>query len=215
MPVRQIPLSRRSHVTGAQPLAAGMDMIGHESALERDFVLLQRLDPAVLAIEEQPVKISWAASDGRVRYYTPDYRVVRQDGTELVEVKYRQDLRANWSQYRDRLIAARDWARLHGMSFRIATERGIRTARLLNAKRLVPRMRDPIDHLLQQDCIELLDRGGPLTFRQVVEALTAQGRPEGDVLAALWPMIARRFVTCDLDVPISGGTLLFVQCRNF
>ncbi|WP_376968077.1 Tn7 transposase TnsA N-terminal domain-containing protein [Azospirillum sp. A26] len=98
-------------------------MIGHESALERDFVLLQRLDPAVLAIEEQPVKISWAASDGRVRYYTPDYRVVRQDGTELVEVKYRQDLRANWSQYRDRLIAARDWARLHGMSFRIATER--------------------------------------------------------------------------------------------
>jgi hypothetical protein len=38
MALRCIPLSRRSHIIGVQPLATGI--VEHESALERDFVTL-------------------------------------------------------------------------------------------------------------------------------------------------------------------------------
>ncbi|TEE93995.1 hypothetical protein IPC1491_29260, partial [Pseudomonas aeruginosa] len=43
--MRRIPLSRRSHITGFQPVRH--KAVEHESALERDFVLLTQFrDPA-------------------------------------------------------------------------------------------------------------------------------------------------------------------------
>jgi hypothetical protein len=92
MPARAIRPSYRSHITGQQPFSPGGTIIGHESALERDFVTLCRFDSDVLAIEEQPVTINWTGPNGRNRRYTPDYRVVRQTSIELVEIKYRADL---------------------------------------------------------------------------------------------------------------------------
>lgn len=79
--MRRIPLSRRSHVTGFRPLDG--EAVEHESALERDFVLLTRfLDPSA-AITAQPISFE---SEGRSRRYTPDFRVVSSRGSELVEI---------------------------------------------------------------------------------------------------------------------------------
>ena len=140
MPARRIPLSYRSHVTGGQPFIPGARAIAHESALERDFVTVCRFDPEVIGVEEQPVTIYWTDAAGRQRRYTPDYRVVRRSGTDLVEVKYRNDLWANWEDYKPAFIAARNWAARQGMRFKIATERHIRGPVLANAKRLLPRI---------------------------------------------------------------------------
>src|ERR1700746_1864100 len=126
MPVRAIPRSHRSHIIGRQSFVPGTRLIGHESALERDFVTLCRFDPDVLEIEEQPVAIHWIDSSGRTHRYTPDYRVVTQTGSEIVEVKYRKDLWANWKDYKPAFIAARDWSNARGMRFRIVTDRHIR-----------------------------------------------------------------------------------------
>ncbi|MGY3146486.1 hypothetical protein ACVWYQ_003485 [Bradyrhizobium sp. USDA 3397] len=84
--MRRIPLSRRSHVTGFRPVDG--DAVEHESALERDFVLLVAfLDPGA-TITSQPVTI-WFDDGARRRRYTPDFRVSwSSGGTELVEVKY-------------------------------------------------------------------------------------------------------------------------------
>lgn len=105
---RVIPLSRRSHVTGYQPSVSGTGVVEHESALERDFVTLTRFDPSVVLIESQPETICWTDGDGRSHRYTPDYRVVRNDRTEIVEVKYRADLRDGWPKLRPAFTAARD-----------------------------------------------------------------------------------------------------------
>ncbi|WFU40264.1 hypothetical protein QA640_39725 [Bradyrhizobium sp. CB82] len=99
--MRRIRLSRRSHVTRFRPLDG--ETVEHESALERDFVLLTRfLDPSA-AITSQPIEFE---SEGRSRRYTPDFRVVSSPGSELVEIKYRADLRAQWSRLRPAFEAA-------------------------------------------------------------------------------------------------------------
>src|SRR5258707_6171605 len=134
--LRRIPLSRRSHVTGFQSLATGVTE--HESALERDFVTLTSFTDAAAVVTAQPATIRFK-DEGRQRRYTPDFRVDWSDGRiDIVEIKYRTDLRAGWSRFRPAFAAARNWASSNGARFRIATERGIRSARLEAAKRLLP-----------------------------------------------------------------------------
>jgi hypothetical protein len=184
-----------------------MRSVAHESSLERDFVTLCRFDPDVITVEEQPVTIHWVDTAGRTHRYTPDYRVVRRAGTDLVEVKYRTDLKEKWSSYRPAFAAARDWAAGQGMRFRIATDRGIRGPLLDNAKRLLPRAHDPVD---VDALLSVLGRLQPVLFSDAVHVAVGQGMPRGRVLAALWAMIARRHVLAAMDKEINGGSLLWL-----
>lgn len=199
--MRRIPLSRRSHVTGFQPLPTGT--AEHESALERDFVTLAAFRDAAAAITSQPITLRFR--DGAAaRRYTPDFLVRWGDGrTDLVEVKYRADLHANWSKLRPGFVVARAWARERGASFRIATERGIRGVRLDNAKRLLPLRGAPID-VAAVECAMTAARSVPQpTFGRVVDALA------GDRAAALgtvWRLIARGALAVDLTAPIELDT---------
>ncbi|MBW0961534.1 Tn7 transposase TnsA N-terminal domain-containing protein, partial [Escherichia coli] len=132
----RIPLSRRSHITGFQPVRH--KAVEHESALERDFVLLTQFRDPAAELVSQPETIHFMDA-GKHRRYTPDFLVLWSDGRrELVEIKYRTDLRTQWSNLRPAFAAARDWAHANGATFRIATERGIRGMELENALRLIP-----------------------------------------------------------------------------
>lgn len=92
--MRRIPLSRRSHITGFQALGFSR-ATQHESALERDFVMLTTFLDAAADIVSQRVTLSFQ-EDSMQRRYTPDCLVHWSDGrSELVEVKYRADLHAN------------------------------------------------------------------------------------------------------------------------
>jgi hypothetical protein len=121
---RRIPLSRRSHITGFQPLSTGI--AEHESALERDFVTLTAFLDARASITSQPITLSFR-HEGRARRYTPDFLVRWSNRrTELIEVKYQADLDANAEQLRPALEAARAWANESGAMFRAVTEHEIR-----------------------------------------------------------------------------------------
>ena len=79
-------------------------------------------------------KIEFVRANGELSTYTPDFLVNwSRRPAELIEVKYRTDLRANWKRLRPGFIAARAWAKARGATFRIATERGIRGGILENA----------------------------------------------------------------------------------
>jgi hypothetical protein len=195
--MRRIPLSRRSHITGFRPING--DAVEHESALERDFVLLSTFLDAGAAIASQPVTIEF--QDGaRLRRYTPDFRVIWSDGrSELVEVKYRADLRVQWARLRPGFAAARTMAKTNGGRFRIATERGIRGPLLDNARRLLPLRGAPLDPAISQLALGAARTLCEPTFERVVDAMSC-GRSMA--LGVVWRLIARGTIKVDLAAPI-------------
>lgn len=199
--MRRIPLSRRSHIIGFQPLATGTTE--HESALERDFVTLTSFLHPDASITSQPVTLRF--HDGAMaRRYTPDFLVRYAAGpAQVVEVKYRADLRANWRHLRPAFLTARDWAREQRATFRIATERSIRGPLLNNAKRLLPLRRAPVDAEVAELVLGAARSVPAATFGGVLAGLPLS-REAG--LAALWRLIARGRLRVDLSAPITSHT---------
>lgn len=201
--MRRIPLSRRSHIIGFQPLPTGT--AEHESALERDFVTLTSfLDPHAV-ITAQPITITFQI-DGAARRYTPDYSVAWSGGRrEIVEIKYLSDLRANRERFRERFAAMEDWVRARGTTFRIATEREIRGGSLENAKRLLPLRTAPFDPAIAQSLLSAVRRLVAPTFTEVMTAVPAD-RPS--VLATVWCLLARGTLHVDLSLPITPSSII-------
>jgi TnsA-like endonuclease N terminal len=200
---RRIPLSRRSHITGFQPLVTGT--AEHESALERDFVTLTAFLDAYASITSQPITLSFR-HDGRARRYTPDFLVRWSNRlTELVEVKYQADLDANEEELRPAFDAARAWADESGAVFRAVTDHEIRGPTLVNAKRLLPLRKLPID---REIAIRLLEAVGSMerpTFGQVVAAPRVN---RAAAVATVWRLIARGQLLVDITTPITLNTML-------
>lgn len=195
--MRRIPLSRRSHITGFRPVDG--EAVEHESALERDFVLLVNFLDACAVIASQPITIEF--QDGaQPRRYTPDFLVVWSDGrTELVEVKYRVDLRAQWARLRPGFVAARATARENGGRFRIATERGIRGPLLDNARRLLPLRKAPLDPAISERALGAAQTLCEPTFERIVDAMSCD---RAMALGVVWRLIARGAFKVDLVAPI-------------
>ncbi len=203
--MRRIRLSRRSHIIGFQPIATGTTE--HESALERDFVTLTSfLDPDA-SIVSQPITLTFR-DPARTRRYTPDFLVQHKVApAELIEVKYRADLHANWKRLKPAFVIARDWAREHQAVFRIATERSIRSATLDNAKRLLPLRIAPVDVRVADLVLSATRLARGTTFGGVLAALPVS-RERG--LATVWRLIARGVLRVDLTVPITFDSRLSV-----
>lgn len=202
--VRRIPLSRRSHVVGFQVLP-GPGLTEHESALERDFVTVTAFRDATAQIVAQPITLLFLEGI-RSRRYTPDFLVHWSDSrSELIEIKYRADLREQWRQLRPAFIAARAWAGEHGATFRIATDRSIRSPFLQNAKRLLPLRAVPLDRALADQLRAAFDSLPYPTFGALVAAVRHQ---RAAVLGTLWRMLARGELCADLTVPIGFQTRL-------
>lgn len=204
--MRRIPLSYGSHITGFRPTGHGV--IGHESALERDFVTLEQfLDPGA-RIRSQPVTIPYD-DGGKRRRYTPDFEIVRSGGeVEIVEVKYRAALRRDWGMLRPKFIAARNYANRLGGIFRIATERSIRCAMLENAKRLLPLRNTSFDAEMAQAIIRAVKSGKRLTVGDVLAGVSGD---RAESLSTVWRLIAAGRLMVDLRHPITPSTMLAAQ----
>ncbi len=173
--------------------------------MERDFVLLTAFRDAAAEIIAQPVTLAFHEESAH-RRYTPDYLVHWSDGrSELIEVKYRADLRANWQRLRPAFEIARTWAYEHQARFRIATERGIRCPMLVNARRLLPLRTAPLDVGIAEEVRAAVRALSEPTFGELVAMLP---KDRGSVLGALWRMIARSDLRADLSAPIGFHTRL-------
>ena len=192
--MRRIPLSRRSHVTGFQPI--GCRAVEHESALERDFVTLTTFSDPEAEIVSQPVTIHFER-DGMARRYTPDFLVRwSAGGVDLVEIKYWSDLRVQWDRLRPAFVAARAWAREHGARFRIVTERRIRGPELANAKRLLPLRLGPMD---DEACAVVLKAARTLAAPTLAELISTLPLDRTIALSTVWRVIARGLLRTDLS----------------
>ena len=155
------------------------------------------------SIISQPVTLTFR-DNAKSRRYTPDFLVEHSAApAELVEVKYRADLRTNWMRLKPGFVVARAWARKHGAAFRIATERSIRGSKLDNARRLLPLRQAPLDPGVAELVLSAMRSEQITTFGDVLAAVPVS-RQAG--LGALWRLIARGRLRVDLAAPITFDT---------
>lgn len=206
MPVRKIPIGNRA-VTGQHARSGAR----YESSLERDFFELMMADTQVADVEGQPVRINYINAQGKRRRYTPDALVrFKPDPLTgeirpslLCEVKYREEFREKFLEMKDRIRAARRYARERGWQFRVVTDREIRTVRFANLRFLAGfRDRDPnekhVDLILNE--IKVADS---TTAEALLYRMTPDVWKQAEIIPALWWLLANSKIMADLSVPIT------------
>ncbi|MGQ0841331.1 TnsA-like heteromeric transposase endonuclease subunit [Actinokineospora sp.] len=84
-PVRGFPSWKgQRHHAGSWWTATTGTLVGYESWLERDRLVLLDFDPQVVGIASQPFWLFWSTPEGRRRSHAPDYFARRSDGSALV-----------------------------------------------------------------------------------------------------------------------------------
>jgi hypothetical protein len=210
MPIRKIPLNRRS-VTGLVNSKKNNRMVMSESTLERDLLILMEFDLNVESFEEQPLTIEYRDINQKQRLYTPDILVrYRKDIAPamhwrpiLCEVKYRTDLFANWEELKPKFKAGREYARQQGWQFHILTEKEIRTPYLENAKFLLRYRNTEIDW---NDADRLLKTIGARTDaspQELLEACSTERMEQARLLTCVWQLISRGFIGADIEMPLT------------
>ncbi|GGP84494.1 hypothetical protein GCM10010185_67950 [Saccharothrix coeruleofusca] len=85
IPVRGFPSYKgQRHHTGRWWTATTGSLVGYESWLERDRLVLLDFDPEVVGIASQPFWLFWATAEGKTRSHAPDYFARLADGSALV-----------------------------------------------------------------------------------------------------------------------------------
>lgn len=208
-PQRRIGTSRRS-LTGRVALGNSQSA-AFESSLERDWLVQLDFLPEVTELQVQPFKVDYTY-EGRVRRYTPDMAAVwtRDGQAQMVvyEVKPADALRADWSLYRPRFVAATRYCRARGWRFKIVNERHIRTPKLENIQFLRHFLRLESDPEVRLNLLQTLREVGPTTVDGLL--VTAYGSTENraTMLPYLWKLIAEFEVHVGLDAPLTHNTVI-------
>lgn len=211
MPVRNIPPNRRS-LTGAIASNKQGRLVGSESSLERDLLILLDFDLDVAGYEEQPVRIRYQDIEGHKRTYTPDVLVYYRDNNNLpsplsspllCEVKYRDDLRRNWLEIKPKIRAARSYAREHSWRFQVITEREIRTPYLENAKFLRQYRRIPTDWEQVNLLLEMMRELREADPETLLLAIFKDRWNRAQLMPMLWQLISNKMIGADLTRPVT------------
>ncbi|MCI3910583.1 TnsA endonuclease N-terminal domain-containing protein [Pseudomonas viridiflava] len=209
LPVRSIGVSGRS-VTGIVPL-----MGRFESTLERDLMEIIRFDRRVSSFLPQPVKIEYKGDAGENRSYTPDGLITFQESASsplptLYEVKYRANFREQWRNLLPKFRAAKSYCAQRGWRFEVYTEREIRTPYLDNVKLLWPfRNREPSPFQRAQ-ILGVFESCNEVSVSNLFGMLAPDPKERGELIPALWHLIANGAVCCDLNIPLSMTTMLSI-----
>lgn len=215
MSTRTIPKNYRN-VTGVLASSKAIDASEFESTLEKDFLTILEFDKLVDKFEVQPVTIEYIGSNGYVRNYTPDVLVHYRSGllsskpkTVLYEVKYRNDLKENWTKYRPKFKVAMHYAYKRNWKFSIITECEIRTPYLNNIKFLL-RYRSPIDDMRLMNAMNLMDELRETDPDSLVAALATDNLNRAEVIYLVWQMLAKGYLQADITQPLTMKTRIWL-----
>ncbi|MBB3122455.1 TnsA endonuclease N-terminal domain-containing protein [Pseudoduganella violacea] len=178
-------------------------------------------DPAVANVEEQPVQISYTTSDGKQRRYTPDALVRFNADTTgatpmplLCEIKYREEYKAKFFEFKERFQVARRYAREQGWRFRVITDREIRTSRFANL-RFLGGFKDRIQDADQAEAmLQALRAAGESSPAALLSTFSSDPWKQAALLPALWGLIATEKILADLSEPLSMSSKISVHDEN-
>ncbi|MFN3900850.1 MAG: heteromeric transposase endonuclease subunit TnsA [Alishewanella aestuarii] len=211
MPIRNIPKNYRN-VTGVAANSKAKDKAMFESTLERDWLTLLQFSAEVERFEVQPVKVPWFDEKGKEHSYTPDVLVYyHQPGHKplLCEVKYRDELRENWAQFKPKFQAAYRFARERGWRFKLINEKYIRTPLLDNAKFLLPFTRRITSEAEQIPVLlEKLALQPNTTVQSLLNSIDANPMIQAEYLPVLWYLIGTHQVGADLTQKLTMTSVI-------
>lgn len=217
MPIRKIPKNYRN-ITGVEACPKALGEAQFESTLERDYLDLLEFSPEVETFEVQPLKIEWRDEQGKPRKYTPDvlvnFKANSGQAPWLCEVKYRADLKKDWSDLHPKLLRGIRLAKENGWRFRLISEVEIRTPYLTNVRFLTPfkslKFRQiPVESI--EELLRQLQSMGTATPSALIQSLSPDIWQQAEWLPVLWHLMANHRVAADLeqelgrDSPIWSG----------
>ncbi|WP_223669837.1 TnsA endonuclease N-terminal domain-containing protein [Kangiella shandongensis] len=214
-PARKITKNYRS-LTGVHNNVGNPHYSDFESSLERDFFLLLEFDREVQQYKAQPLTIVFENSGGETKEFTPDALVTTKNPDKgivehtLYEVKYREQLKDSWSEFKPRFKAAIRFAKLHGWKFKIITEKEIRTPYLDNITFLKPHFRETRFSPRAFQILEYLAEVGESTPRQIIESMSSHKMTQAELLFAVWQLVARQYILADLTVTLTMNSRIKV-----
>ena len=218
MPVRKIPKNYIG-VTGAFASLKNGRMLGFESLLERDLMILLEFDGQVEGFEEQPITVPISELGKRPSKYVPDLLVQYKASTKpkkprrplLAEIKHTSDLAKHAAKYQPKFEAARNFAEDRDWEFRIINETEIRGPYLQNLKFLREYVKIAPS---EADVAYLLGGLAELDGQSGLEDFLTHVCPSPErrlaLLPVLWHLVVTGRVRTDLSVPLTGDTVLFL-----
>ena len=207
MPVRKIP-KNYLHVTGSFSSRKNGRMMGYESPLERDSMILLEYDDDVEAFEEQPVQIPFRKG---VKPYVPDILVRYKSARKplLGEIKHTEDLEKNRDKYAQKFEAAKKYAEEREWEFCVVTERDIRIPRLDALKFLREYLNiDPDSEQAARVVGAMEDAGGKMEVDALLNKLCSTDVERLTMIPVVWNLAATRHIVVDMDKPIGDKTAL-------
>jgi hypothetical protein len=177
-------------------------LVQYESWQEHSFLLRLDRDPTVIDYQSQPEVFHFRGSDGKHHQYTPDFRVVRSDGTiEIHEVTISGRRDSVRSQAREQ--AAHEICVARGWRYIVHTEetlpRGTEHANLLALYPFRPsvyankQVAESVTNLLADGVVRRLQP----TIREIATGLTVE---MGQVVRPLFHMLWHGDITTDHNV---------------
>lgn len=190
----------------------------YESTLERDWIISLDFDISVRSIHSQPFTVEYYDPKGRRRYYTPDILATYHEGAHLppervTEVKYYDDLKANWTTYAPKFKAARAYCFERGMKFGVVTERQIRTPLVKNATFLRRYREYPEDETIENSLMQAASFFNNREDRTPMTVLLAAFASEQNRLLAmghLWKMLDAHAIRFDPMLPLNMESWLWL-----
>ncbi len=113
----------------------------------------------------------------------------------LCEVKYRDDLRQYWAEYRPKFRAAHRYARQQGWRFR--------TPYLANVKFLRSYQAMPPNELYRTRLLSAVSALGETEPTRLLTTMSQDRWQQAQMLPMLWQLIATRQVDTDLSQPLT------------
>lgn len=206
MPVRKIKQSY-TVVTGAVTSQKNEDPSDFEGTNEWQYIIILEFDwdNEIKSFEVQPLKILYGQKlRGGQRTYIPDILVHYLDGrpSRLIEIKSRKYIKMNWAKLKPKFRAGIHYAKLHGMRFKIISDKEIFTPFLDNARflRAFKTQQPPTEDSTL--IIHEISKTGRTTPNKLLQSTTSDRWRRAALIPTLWHLIANRRIGVDINCKI-------------
>lgn len=188
-----------------------------DSPLSRDYMVTLDFNPEILSFEPKPLTLTYTY-DRKRRTYTPQLIVHFCRGNAgskspwLVDVRSERDLKINQREFDARFTVAETACKERGWTFKVFSEKDIRTPYLSNARFLLPFRRydafEP-EHTLLREAVPV---GGSTTPAEMIAAVESRMKADaslrisvagdeatrqGRLLSMVWKLAADGVIVAD------------------